>query len=87
MEYTCEVKVILLWEGSVGLVLEKLGLVSVGLNKWYNQLRWEKRSNVQALRNKIEQLSALYPSDTMLELVDIQLALNLEVDKEDLYLE
>lgn len=72
----------------MGLVPEKLYSVSIGLNRWYNWIKREKRLSKQILCNRLEKLDELFPSDEVLEeLFDVHLALNLEADREELYWE
>lgn len=88
MEESCEVKVSWFWKEMAGIVLDRLRYVSVGLNNWYNQIRCEKKMTKTTLRNQLEQLSALFPSEVVLEeLVYIHLSMNLEANKDELYWE
>lgn len=84
METTCEEEVQCLWNVSGGTVLVKVGLLCHGLNRWFSRLKQEKGTHIRTLSEKLEQLSALYPTDFVLEeLVDFKLALNLGTDKEE----
>ncbi|KAL4309841.1 hypothetical protein GQ457_01G038560 [Hibiscus cannabinus] len=62
--------------------------MSNGLDEWFRRLRKEKKLTVQDLQAKIGMLNELNPTNDVLgDLLETKVALNLEMDKEELYWE
>ncbi|GMI95338.1 hypothetical protein HRI_003203100 [Hibiscus trionum] len=88
LERTCELEVKRLWGASSGHLLHRLEYLKTGLWKWATALRRNRRHKESMLRKRLQDLAQAFPSDENLhELVDTQLEINLEMDKEELYWE
>ncbi|GMI87830.1 hypothetical protein like AT1G43760 [Hibiscus trionum] len=88
LEETCESEVRKLWDASSGLVLDRLRFVGQGLDAWFRRLRASRKVSKKSLIKRLEDLAGLYPTDeTLGEIMEVKLALNLEIDKSELYWE
>ncbi|GMI90176.1 hypothetical protein HRI_002686900 [Hibiscus trionum] len=88
LESSCEATVSDIWQSSGDNLLEKLSQVSKGLDKWFRKIRWERNLSVHDLNQKLVQLNELHPIDGVLgDIVETKFALNLELDKKELYWE
>ncbi|GMJ10110.1 hypothetical protein like AT1G43760 [Hibiscus trionum] len=88
LENSCKSTVHELWQLPGENLLEKLCRVSSRLDAWFRKLKKEKKFTVAELNQKLERLNELDPSDDVLgDLIETKLALNLELDKNELYWE
>ncbi|GMI83525.1 hypothetical protein HRI_002021800 [Hibiscus trionum] len=88
LEDSCEFEVKRLWTASSGPIPERLRFVGQGLNVWFWRLRASRKVSKLDLTKRLEDLAAMKPSDDSLEeTMEIKLALNLEMDKSELYWE
>ncbi|GMI97858.1 hypothetical protein HRI_003455100 [Hibiscus trionum] len=88
LESSCEATVSDIWQSSGDNLLEKLSQVSEGLDKWFRKIRRERNLSVHDLNQKLVQLNELHPTDGVLgDIVETKFALNLELDKKELYWE
>ncbi|KAL4296918.1 hypothetical protein GQ457_12G027170 [Hibiscus cannabinus] len=77
-----------LWESSTGFIPDRLKVVRIGLDCWYRKLRAARKVTITDLKRRIEHISEMPPSDDNLgDLIESRLALNLEIDKSELYWE
>ncbi|GMI81993.1 hypothetical protein HRI_001868600 [Hibiscus trionum] len=88
VEDSCISKVERLWTSSSGSFLDRLKSLCLGLDVWFKQIRKDKGLTVADLNKKLESLNSLQPTDNVLgEIMDVKLAINFELDKEELYWE
>ncbi|KAE8700806.1 hypothetical protein F3Y22_tig00110556pilonHSYRG00784 [Hibiscus syriacus] len=88
VEDSCELEVRRLWNNATGLIPELLRTASIGLDSWFRKLRAARKITTTELRKRLETLMEMAPTDeTLAEIVDIKLALNLENGKTELYWE
>ncbi|KAL4272546.1 hypothetical protein GQ457_13G020750 [Hibiscus cannabinus] len=85
---TCEAEVKRLWAASSGLIPDRLVMLGEGLDGWFSRIKRDRQLSVRDLRKRLTELADLYPTDDVLhETIDVKLALNLEIDREELYWE
>ncbi|GMI76000.1 hypothetical protein HRI_001269300 [Hibiscus trionum] len=88
LEDSCEEEVKHLWESTAGLVPHRLQQLSQGLELWFKRIRKEKNITMADLRKKLSHLQNLHPSDDALEeITNVKLAMNLQIDREEVYWE
>ncbi|GMI79095.1 hypothetical protein HRI_001578800 [Hibiscus trionum] len=88
LEESCETTVADIWHDSGDDLLGKLSMVSKGLDTWFRKIRREKNLSVNDLNKKLADLNDLQPTDDILgDIVETKLALNLELDRKELYWE
>lgn len=64
-------------------------LLSMGreLQKWAFQRRSENKNRVNCLNRRFELYNVEPDNDTLEDIIEVKLALNLEIDKEEMHLE
>ncbi|KAL4290681.1 hypothetical protein GQ457_14G022710 [Hibiscus cannabinus] len=63
-------------------------MLGEGLDGWFSRIKRDRQLSVRDLRKRLTELADLYPTDDVLhETIDVKLALNLEIDREELYWE
>ncbi|KAL4366805.1 hypothetical protein GQ457_05G028160 [Hibiscus cannabinus] len=77
-----------LWAASSGPIPDRLVMLGEGLDGWFSHIKRDRQLSVRDLRKCLTELADLYPTDEVLhETIDVKLALNLEIDREELYWE
>ncbi|KAL4290028.1 hypothetical protein GQ457_14G002670 [Hibiscus cannabinus] len=88
LEDTCETEVKRLWNSSFGSIPERLTTLGVGLDSWFSCIKRARQFSMRDLRKRLADLAELFRTDEVLhETIDVKLALNLEIDREELYWE
>ncbi|GMI97500.1 hypothetical protein like AT1G43760 [Hibiscus trionum] len=88
LEESCEEEVNNLWLTFRGGFLERLHFTCNGLDAWFKKIRKEKRITKKDLTEKLERLNNLIPTDDILgDILDTKVALNFELDRDELYWE
>ncbi|KAK8495118.1 hypothetical protein V6N12_047114 [Hibiscus sabdariffa] len=88
LEDTCEAEVKRLWAVSSGSLPKRLAMLGEGLDGWFSRIKRDRQLSVRDLRKRLTDLADLYPTDEVLhETINVKLALNLEIDREELYWE
>ncbi|KAL4281614.1 hypothetical protein GQ457_03G026570 [Hibiscus cannabinus] len=88
LEESCEEEVRRLWKQCSGSIVQRLRLLSHGLESWFRWVKKERKLTTSDLRKRLQDLNDKFPSDdTLAEICDVKLALNLEADREELYWE
>ncbi|GMI74475.1 hypothetical protein HRI_001116800 [Hibiscus trionum] len=88
LEKECEDLIKSFWSSTTGDLPEKLLSLSKELGKWSKENFLIRRRRSHELNEKLKNLSTLDADDeTLAEILDIKLALNLEADKDELYWE
>ncbi|GMI81726.1 hypothetical protein HRI_001841900 [Hibiscus trionum] len=88
LEDTCEAEVTRLWNSASVSVPDRLHTVSVGLDSWFRRIKKAKNIKMKDLKKRLNELNELQPSDSVLgDILDTKIALNLEMDREELYWE
>ncbi|KAL4280467.1 hypothetical protein GQ457_03G024890 [Hibiscus cannabinus] len=85
-EESCENEIQQLWENSLVHILSRLECMKKGLDSWFKWIKRDRKLTESDLKKCLTDLSDLYPTDDVLnETLEVQLASNLEMDKEELY--
>lgn len=72
----------------MGHIPSRLEHVSRGLSQWIKCLQREKHNSLSTLRDKLKRLGASYLTDDVLsKLKEVRLAMNKEIDQEEIYWE
>ncbi|KAL4272321.1 hypothetical protein GQ457_13G021040 [Hibiscus cannabinus] len=72
----------------MGSILDRLRSLSQGLELWFWRIRKERKLNTADLRKRLQDFNDAFPSENTLgEIMEVKLALNLEADKDELYWE
>ncbi|GMI93032.1 hypothetical protein HRI_002972500 [Hibiscus trionum] len=88
LEDSCAPEVERLWNSSVGDFLDRLKHLCLGLDAWFKRIKKDKGLTIGDLKARLESLNGLQPTDAVLgEIMEVKLAMNLELDKEELYWE
>ncbi|KAL4361670.1 hypothetical protein GQ457_04G031690 [Hibiscus cannabinus] len=88
LEESCEEEVRRLWQQSSGDIIQRLRLLSHGLESCFRRVKKERKLTTSDLRKRLQDLNDNFPTDdTLAEICDVKLALNLEADREELYWE
>ncbi|GMI64491.1 hypothetical protein HRI_000118400 [Hibiscus trionum] len=87
-EESCESEFQNLWHSSSGNLPDKLREVGRGLEEWFRKITKEKKIPVHVLKQRLQDLNDLQPTDEILEeILETKIAINLEADREELYWE
>lgn len=65
MEESCESQVTRLWGSSMVVVLDRLRIISKGLNMWSMKVKRENKLMEVDLKRMLESLNDLFPSVTL----------------------
>ncbi|XP_040956169.1 uncharacterized protein [Gossypium hirsutum] len=77
-----------IWENSTGDLMQKLGNLKRGLQRWSVQLQQNKRMTKEVLLSKLETLlDADRSEENLAEIIDTKIHLNLEIEKDESYWE
>ncbi|GMI96865.1 hypothetical protein HRI_003355800 [Hibiscus trionum] len=88
LERSCEDEFRNLWAAANGPLLEKLAHVGRGLEAWFKRLCKEKKLSVKELQQKLADLNTVpVTEDSLGEILETKLALNFELDREEIYWE
>ncbi|KAK8539421.1 hypothetical protein V6N12_043047 [Hibiscus sabdariffa] len=84
MEPECEEQIRNFWQSNTDPLPAKLSSLGIVLSDWSIQNKLARRRYAKELTAKLASLSVLDPDDeTLVELLEVKLALNLEVDKNE----
>ncbi|KAG8491705.1 hypothetical protein CXB51_015144 [Gossypium anomalum] len=88
VEDSCEAEVKKLWESSLGSFPTRMLALAKGLQKWARLIKPKRGRHVKRLTSRLEVLNGSERSEESLaDLVDVKIQLNLEMDKEERYWE
>ncbi|KAH1032635.1 hypothetical protein J1N35_044809 [Gossypium stocksii] len=89
LDESCHDEVKLLWDLNKHLnIPERLHAVSEGLSKWAMRIRRKKDGKLNSLKSRLNFLYNAPPNDeTLEEIIEAKLELNLEIDKTEIYWE
>ncbi|KAA3484468.1 reverse transcriptase [Gossypium australe] len=77
-----------IWESSSDPMMEKLKNLQIGLTKWANTVKSKKGELRKKLTDKLETLmKAEVDDETLAEIIDTKLHLNMEIEKDEAYWE
>ncbi|KAA3463501.1 reverse transcriptase [Gossypium australe] len=88
LEDSCEKEVKKLWEDSSGPYLNRMKSLTQGLKAWVDRMKFSHKGTAHRLNRRIEELNDEERSkETLVELMEVKLHLNMEMDKEERYWE
>ncbi|KAK5783327.1 hypothetical protein PVK06_037835 [Gossypium arboreum] len=76
------------WEFTKGSLSEKLGKLQARLERWASTIRRKRESSKRKLTKELDRLAEKERDDeTLAQIIDTKIHLNLEIDKDELYWE
>ncbi|KAA3464864.1 reverse transcriptase [Gossypium australe] len=88
LEDSCEKEIKKLWEDSSGPFLNRMKSLAEGLKAWASGMKLSHKGTIQRLNRTIEELNdEERTEESLVELMEVKLHLNMEMDKDERYWE